>query len=71
MNPIRWLLLRPLLIREWLLEGQADFAQELIKDHVQRYANTCDELRRVKGKIAMLTPAHKLLADVPPSGVTR
>lgn len=68
---IRWFQLLCMRSRCAVLEAQADDAEDLILDHTRRYEMLCDRIRKIKGRIALLTPAHKLLADVPKSGVVR
>lgn len=50
-----------LRLRAGILESEIDHAHELLQDHRLRLQNCQMELRRLRAKEAMLTPAATLL----------
>ena len=57
-RPLRVLLLR---MRAGVLEAEIEHGEGLLADHKRRLANCYDELRKVRGREALLTPAGNLL----------
>lgn len=60
MNRLRMFLLS---LRAQFLEAQVEHAEGLLRDHKLRLANTHIELRRVKSRLATITPPGTLLAQ--------
>ena len=50
-----------LLCRELVLEAEIDRGHALLENHKERLDYAYDELRRVKSRIAAITPASNLL----------
>lgn len=59
---IRWLRVLLLRIRAGIIEAEIAHANDLLQDHRLRLQVCQDELRRLKAREAMLTPASTLLA---------
>ncbi len=50
-----------LRLRAGWLEAQCEHGEELLADHTRRLHNCYDEMRRVKARLATMTPARTLL----------
>lgn len=59
MNRLRVLILR---CRAWWLQAQVDHIEEQLLSYRGRLGECYDQLRKIKGREAMLTPAPTLLA---------
>lgn len=57
------LLVLALLFREWCLEAQQEVIEDQIASAKPRLALVNNQLRKVRGEIARLTPASTLLAQ--------
>lgn len=60
---MNWLRMLFLQCRAAFLEAQVEHAEGLVRDHKLRLDNTHAELRRVKSRLATITPASTLLAQ--------
>lgn len=60
---MRFLEMLWLQLRAMVLEAQVDHGEALLRDHEQRLDNTYTELRRVKSRLATITPASTLLTQ--------
>ena len=58
MRRIKVIILR---CRAWFLQAQIDHGEELLVAHRNQLIRCYDELRKIKGREAMLTPASSLL----------
>ncbi len=60
---IRRLQMFVLQFRDAVLEAQIDHGEAMLADHHARLDNCYDEMRRVKSRLATITPAPTLLAQ--------
>ena len=60
-TPLRWIRVHVLRLRAMWIQGQIDHAEAMLLDHRARLQICYAELRKVKAKEAMITPANTLL----------
>ena len=60
---IRWWQLLRLKLRAYVLQAQAEHYEATAADHAMRYEVTLMELRKVKGRIAVLERPETLLTQ--------